>query len=123
MAECADDQEHTLKIEAVEVVKEVAYAVNFVEISSVLPVSDFLVYLNLCTKENESFCVELSVQGFRVVGRQFNTVEGSCVSPYYETIYSLLDAVSPGYRNSFSETLMQKLQQLQGSEEESMDTK
>lgn len=67
MADCADeDQEHTLKIEAIEVIKEVSYAVSFVEISKVLPGSDALVYLNLCTKENESFCVELSVQGFRV---------------------------------------------------------
>ena len=68
MAECADDPEddHTLKIEALEVVKEVAYAVSFVEISTVLPISKVLVYLNLRTKENENFCVELSVQGFRV---------------------------------------------------------
>ena len=67
MAECAEEaDEHTLKIEAAEVVKEVAYAVDFVEVSNVLPVSDALVYLNLRTKENDNFCVELSVQGFRV---------------------------------------------------------
>ena len=67
MAECADeDDEHTLRIEALEVVKEVAYAVNFVQISKILPISKVLVYLNLCTKENENFCVELSIQGFRV---------------------------------------------------------
>ncbi|XP_076445460.1 GSK3B-interacting protein-like [Babylonia areolata] len=126
MAECGDEEEHTLKIEAEEVVKEVAFAVNFVEVSKVLPITDVLVYLNLCTKENDNFCVELSVQGFRVVGGQHDTVEGdSTWSRHYETIYSLLDAVSPGYRNSFSETLMAKLQSLQPEvqDEESMDTK
>ena len=61
-----DDEEHTLRIEAEEVVKEVSYAVKFVKISTVLPVSNNLVYLNLETKENEEFCVELSVGGFRV---------------------------------------------------------
>ena len=61
----------------------------------------------------------------QVVGRQFNTVDEGSWSRHYETIYSLLDAVSPGYRNSFSETLMAKLQSLQPDlqDEESMDTK
>lgn len=67
MAECADEnEEHTLRIEAAEVIREVAYAVTFVDISKILPSSESLVYLNLCTKENETFCVELSVKGFRV---------------------------------------------------------
>ncbi|KAK7108675.1 GSK3B-interacting protein-like [Littorina saxatilis] len=126
MAECADEEtEHTLRIEAQEVVKEVAYAVDSVKISTALPISDFLVYMNLRTKENDTFCVELSEQGFRVVGRQFDTVGSSDEGKYYETIYSLLDSVSSSYRNSFSETLMAKLRTLQPDlqDEESMDTK
>lgn len=58
--------DHILKIEAQEVVKEVAYAVNFVEISKVLQCAEQIVYLNLQTKEGDVFCVELSVSGFRV---------------------------------------------------------
>ncbi|KAL8560205.1 hypothetical protein ACOMHN_021699 [Nucella lapillus] len=86
MADCGIE-EHTLKIEAEEVVKEVAFA---------------------------------------VVGHQYNSVEEeSRASRHYETIYSLLDSLSPGYRNSFSETLTAKLQRLQPEvqDEESMDTK
>jgi hypothetical protein len=61
-----------------------------------------------------------------VVSRQFNTVDETANSSrHFETIYSLLDSLSLGYRNSFSEALMAKLQTLQPDlqDEESMDTK
>ena len=61
----------------------------------------------------------------QVVGHQFDTINAATPSRYYETIYGLLDSVSPEYRNSFSETLIAKLQRLQPEvqDEESMDTK
>ena len=61
----------------------------------------------------------------QVVGHQFDCVNAATPSRHYETIYGLLDSVSPGYRNSFSETLIAKLQRLQPDlqDEESMDTK
>ena len=62
---------------------------------------------------------------FQVVGKDFNIVESNVTSKHYETIYGLLDSLSPEYRNSFSEALMAKLQTLQPElhDEESMDTK
>ena len=61
----------------------------------------------------------------QIVGHQFDTINAATPSRYYETIYGLLDSVSPEYRNSFSETLIAKLQRLQPEvqDEESMDTK
>lgn len=41
-------------------------------------------------------------------------------SKYYETMYALLDSVSPGYTQSFGEALMQKLASL--PELDSQDT-
>lgn len=48
----------------------------------------------------------------QVVGEKFD----ECVQmskPYYETIYALLDTLSPGYRKSFGEALVRKLSHLQ----------
>ena len=61
------DVTHTvLRIEAEAAVTEVAFAVRHVEMSQKLACTDEVVYLNLRTKENETYTVELSVPGFRV---------------------------------------------------------
>lgn len=60
------DGEHMLRVEAEEAIKDISYAVDSVQISSVLPNTRNNVYLNLKTKENQTYCVQLSVQGFRV---------------------------------------------------------
>ena len=75
--------EKVLRIEAQEIVKEVAFAVEKVEISKTLPSSEDLVHLNIQTKENTSYCVELSVRGFQVsnfpVGNHGLTFSGAIV--------------------------------------------
>ena len=62
----SDPECGTMPIEAEEAIKEILYAVAFAELSSKLTPSDELVYINLQTKEGQSFCVELCLQGFRV---------------------------------------------------------
>ena len=66
------DEEKLLRIEAEGAIKEIAFAVNSVEVSSKLPNTDDVVYLNLTTKEDERFCVELTVLGFRVSIAAYN---------------------------------------------------
>lgn len=61
-----EDTDDTLKLEAEHLVQEVAYAVHDIQLSPVLGASDKLVYINLTTKEKESFCVQLTAQGFKV---------------------------------------------------------
>ncbi|XP_071113707.1 GSK3B-interacting protein-like [Haliotis cracherodii] len=107
------NEDHILKIEAQEAVREVAFAVKSVEMSKSLPVTAELVYLNLRTKEDVLYCVELSISGFRIVGKSFDTVMEDEPSRYYETIYQLLDTVSPEYRNTFGDTLAMRLKELQ----------
>ncbi|XP_033741556.1 GSK3-beta interaction protein-like [Pecten maximus] len=111
----------TLRIEAQEVVKEVAYAVDYVEIAKDLPNGDKVIHLNLRTQEEQEFSVELTDQGFRVVGNKFNIVDETASSQYFETIYALLDHHSPKYRKSFGDALLRKLENLQMSREESDD--
>ncbi|XP_072045939.1 GSK3-beta interaction protein-like [Amphiura filiformis] len=116
-------EEKLMKIEAQAAVREISFAVEFVEISTKLPNTDERAYMNIRTKEGTKFCVELTVQGYRIVGSQFdNTDDTTDVSDsiFYETIYALLDQHSPKYRLTFGETLagkLQCLQQVQGNEE------
>ena len=66
MEDAGETIEHLLRIEANAAVQEVEFAVKRVEISKALPNTKEQVYMNLTTKEGQSFCVEFSVQGFRV---------------------------------------------------------
>ncbi|GAB1599698.1 GSK3-beta interaction protein-like [Argonauta hians] len=117
-----DCGEYTLKIEAESVVKEIAYAVNCVQLSNILPSFDNLIHLNLRTKENQKYCVQLSSQGFQIVGHDFD-VHDVKNGKYFETIYSLLDHVSPEYRNSFGDVLLSKLQKVQEQQREGIPDK
>ncbi|KAK2145202.1 hypothetical protein LSH36_696g01059 [Paralvinella palmiformis] len=118
----AQSEENLLRIEAEDVMKDVRYAVKSAELSSRLPSSSLIVYINLTTKEDERYCVELSLQGFRVVGHHYdNTERSSSESCYYETIYALLDNISPKYQRSFGEALMNKLSELQEEQRQEAD--
>ncbi|KAH9500238.1 hypothetical protein Btru_077551 [Bulinus truncatus] len=122
------DDDKALTIEATEVVKEIAYAVKCVQVATALPSDKNLVYINITTKENRNMCVELSLQGFRVVGSHYNEVNPQNFSQYYETIYSLLDSQSSEYRSTFFETLSNKLLNLrrhsdEDTSDDQMDTK
>ena len=55
-----------IALEADQVVKELSFGVESIEISSFLPQTKHVVYLNILTKENEAYCVELSTSGYRV---------------------------------------------------------
>ena len=62
----AENEEKILQIEAEAAVKEVRFAVDEVQLSKKLESTEENVYMNLKTKEEAIFCVQLSVQGFRV---------------------------------------------------------
>ena len=52
----------------------------------------------------------------QIVGTKFNET-GKETGQYFETIYSLLDSVSPEYRKTFGDVLMDKLSRLQNQQE------
>lgn len=47
-----------------------------------------------------------------MVGYAFNQVNEDLSTQYYETVYSLLDTLSPGYREAFGNALLQRLERL-----------
>lgn len=95
--------------EAEAVVKDIE---NHVKKAEVAGGNAKLIYLNLTTIEGKKFCIELSASGFRVVGKSHN--EKSTESEdYYETPYSLLNRLSPGFAQSFRNELVEKLKELE----------
>lgn len=52
---------------------------------------------------------------FKVVGDQFDKNQKGIESKYYETMYALLDTISPGYSQSFGKALVRKLASLPGN--------
>ena len=55
---------------------------------------------------------------FQVVGDQFDKSQEGGETKYYETMYALLDSVSPGYSQAFGEALVRKLASLPGNVDE-----
>ena len=73
--------------------------------------------MNITTVEDLKFTVQLSVQGFCVVSSNDHDKiepkpEEEDDTTYYETPYSLLDSVSPGYREAFGNKLASQLRKL-----------
>ena len=109
-------------------------------VSCELPSTNSQIFLNLVTKEDKEYTVALNSEGFKVVGFSFNTTDIDgwvwprvvlfwwnndyllCSSEIvYETPYSLLDNLSPAYREAFGQDLtdqLLKLQKQRGEEEE-----
>ena len=54
-----------------------------------------------------------------MVGKTFDKLEKQHETQYFETIYALLDHLSPCYRRSFGDALASKLARLQ--EQQNMD--
>lgn len=98
-------------------IQDISSYVKFVSVAENLPSSNSEIYLNLTTKENNNYTIVLNPEGFKIVGNNFDTanIEGETV---YETPYSLLDNISPAYREAFGNDLTQQLLKLQKQQEE-----
>lgn len=97
--------------EAKSVINDVKDHVIDIHISPELLNNDHKIYLNLTTLENRKYCIELSANGFRVVGNDFNVINSN-EDNYFETPYSLLSVLSPLFHNSFGNALLSKLSAL-----------
>ena len=111
-----------LNLQAPSIKREIEFAVKSVEVSTKIPSTNDLAYFNIETQEEVPYCVQLSLKGFRIVSNKFDFVdERNEDSKFYETIYSLLDSVSPLYTATFAKVLQRKLEAMVGRED--TDTK
>ena len=130
----------TLKQIADDIKKDVLNMVSYIDtIPSHLNFPD-IPLLNLTTLEEEKFCIAITTLGLLIVGQDHNKVEGLSVlksdivgkeqkimpqgslnnsdAAFFESIYSLLDSISPAYRSAFCGELCSKLLQFQGDQYE-----
>ncbi|XP_068608380.1 GSK3-beta interaction protein [Brachionichthys hirsutus] len=101
-----------MRLEAEAVVSDVHFAVSEMHVSQNLNSASDVAYINVETREGNRYCLELTEAGLRVVGYAFNKVDGDLTTQYHETVYSLLDTLSPGYREAFGNALLQRLERL-----------
>ncbi|KAF5300688.1 hypothetical protein FQA39_LY11050 [Lamprigera yunnana] len=106
MSEKVLDEENW-RHEAESVIIDVKNHVKHIELSN-LKNTTKNVFLNITTLEDQDYCVELSKDGFRVVGKSFN-VDDQNNGEYFETPYSLLSKISINFYRSFGNELMSKL--------------
>jgi ABC-type Na+ efflux pump permease subunit len=66
-----------------------------------------IAYLNIKSNGDKKFCIELSPNGYRVVGQQFDD-KSQTTGNYYESL-ALLTNESKSYVDSFAKSLQQKL--------------
>uniref|UniRef100_A0A8C7YJB6 Gsk3b interacting protein n=2 Tax=Oryzias sinensis TaxID=183150 RepID=A0A8C7YJB6_9TELE len=107
-----------MRLEAEAVVNDVLFAVSEMHVSQNLGSASDVAYINVETKEGNRYCLELTEAGLRVVGHVFDQVDEDLSTQYHETIYSLLDTLSPGYREAFGNALLQRLEMLKQTDNE-----
>ncbi|XP_069493805.1 GSK3B-interacting protein isoform X2 [Ambystoma mexicanum] len=101
-----------MRLEAEAVVNDVLFAVGNMFVSKNLPCAVDVAYINVEIREGTRYCLELTEAGLRVVGHAFDNVNEDSQTQYHETIYSLLDSLSPAYREAFGNALLQRLEAL-----------
>ncbi|XP_051882319.1 GSK3-beta interaction protein [Pristis pectinata] len=106
-----------MRVEAEAVVNDVNFAVNHMAVSKMLPIREDVAFINVETKERNRYCLELTEAGLRVVAHGFDQVDESLSMQYHETIYSLLESLSPAYREAFGNALLQRLEALKNVQE------
>ncbi|RZF38208.1 hypothetical protein LSTR_LSTR005569 [Laodelphax striatellus] len=116
MAGTEDDGVIDWTAEAEAVIEDVKQFVKEIVISERIQPLRTGIFINVTTEENEKFCVEFCSQGFRVAGHSYDEVTDNS-DIWYETPYSLLSTISPQYCLLFGNSLMQKLSDLQKSQE------
>ncbi|XP_059375367.1 GSK3-beta interaction protein-like isoform X2 [Carassius carassius] len=102
-----------MRLEAEAVVSDVLFAVTDMHVSHSLSSGQDVAYINVETREGKRYCLELTEAGLRVVSHVFDQVHEELSTQYHETVYSLLDSLSPGYREAFGNALLQRLERLQ----------
>ncbi|KAM9356178.1 GSK3-beta interaction protein [Pholidichthys leucotaenia] len=101
-----------MRLEADAVVNDVLFAVTEMHVSQNLTSASDVAYINVETREGNHYCLELTEAGLRVVGYAYDEVNEDLNTQYHETVYSLLDKLSPGYREAFGNALLQRLERL-----------
>ena len=103
-----NDETPSLLEEAQAAIREISFGVTSVSIDTTSS-SSTEVILSIVTLEGDSYRVSLTTQGYLVVERNQSVILENDASIRVESIYALLDKLSPLYRDSFGNSLIGKL--------------
>uniref|UniRef100_A0A1I7XNT1 DUF727 domain-containing protein n=1 Tax=Heterorhabditis bacteriophora TaxID=37862 RepID=A0A1I7XNT1_HETBA len=112
----------SLELEAIAAVHELSFAVQSISVSEMLPRTPELIFVNLTTIEGQPYCLELTLKGWRITSLRLDCMIGDFTrlevfTKYYDSLYTLMDTISPGYRARFGEKLAHKLRLLQNDDD------
>ncbi|CAI2352739.1 unnamed protein product [Caenorhabditis sp. 36 PRJEB53466] len=115
--------ESSLELEAIAAVHELSFAVQSISVSEMLPRTPDLIFVNVTTLEAQPYCLELTLKGWRITSLRSDCMVGDFTrlelfTKYYDSLYMLMDDISPGYRERFSEKLVQRLKLIEAGEED-----
>uniref|UniRef100_A0A914CFN1 GSKIP domain-containing protein n=1 Tax=Acrobeloides nanus TaxID=290746 RepID=A0A914CFN1_9BILA len=114
--------ESSLELEAIAAVHQLSFAVQTISVSEMLPRTSELIFVNVTTMEGQPHCLELTLKGWRVTSLRSDCMQGDFTrlelfTKYYDSLYDLMEVISPGYKQRFNEKLEQRLRLLQAGEE------
>uniref|UniRef100_A0A183F6F5 DUF727 domain-containing protein n=1 Tax=Heligmosomoides polygyrus TaxID=6339 RepID=A0A183F6F5_HELPZ len=114
----ASREDSSLELEAIAAVHELSFAVASISVSEMLPRTSELIFVNVTTVEEQPYCLELTHKGWRITSLRSDCMIGDFTrlelfTRYYDSLYSLMDTISPGYRERFSEKLALRLKMLE----------
>lgn len=92
--------------EANAVIKDIKPFVSDIKIAEVPESCNMMIYFNIETLEKRKLLVSMSACGFCIINSDGIEVISENI---YETINSLLDANSCGYRRAFAKSLIEKI--------------
>lgn len=104
--------------EAQRAVEQIRFGVEVANVSGELEKSDLIAYINLRTLEKEDRCIELTVGGYLIVAKKFDSIDSDLKHQNieainrYESIDALMLKVSPMYMKKFNNTVAEKLNNL-----------
>jgi len=110
--------ESSLELEAIAAVHQLSFAVQSISVSEMLPRTPELIFVNVTTLEGQPYCLELTMKGWRVTSLRSDCMQGDFTrmelfTKYYESLYDLMEVISPNYKQRFSEKLEQRLRLLE----------
>jgi len=103
-----NDETPSLLEEAQAAIQEISFGVTSASTDTTSS-SSTEVILSIVTLEGDSYRVSLTTQGYLVVERNQSVIPENDASIRVESIYALLDKLSPLYRDSFRNSLIGKL--------------
>ncbi|VDL73030.1 unnamed protein product [Nippostrongylus brasiliensis] len=106
--------ESSLELEAIAAVHELSFAVASISVSEMLPRTPELIFVNVTTVEDQPYCLELTHKGWRITSLRTDCMIGDFTrldlfTTYYDSLYALMDRISPGYRSRFNDKLALKV--------------